>query len=74
MVIDAATNAAIGSVTVSGSPQAVAINPAGTRVYATTNEPSGVAVIDAASGRVVASIPVAGLPFGVAVNPSGTRI
>jgi YVTN family beta-propeller protein len=52
----------------------VAVNPAGTLVYVTTESGGNdVAVIDAGTNTVLTRVPVP-FPWGVAVNPAGTRV
>jgi YVTN family beta-propeller protein len=58
------------------SPEGVAVNPAGTRVYVTNppgNNPN-INVIDTSSNTVVAVISLTGFPHGLAVKPDGTRL
>jgi YVTN family beta-propeller protein len=54
-------------------PYAVAVNPAGTRVYVTNQSSNTVSVIDAATNTVTATVAVGATPQGIAFNPSGTR-
>ena len=61
------------TVTVALGASGVAVNPAGTRVYVTSNSANNVSVIDTGSNTVVATVAVGGGPQGVAVNPTGTR-
>ncbi len=69
-VIDTATNIVTANVTVTGSPQGVAVHPAGTFVYATTlgGINGTVSVIDTATNAATATVPVgpgaAGGAFG----------
>jgi YVTN family beta-propeller protein len=59
---------------VGAGPDAIAINPAGTRVYVGNQGSNSVSVIDTASNAVVATVKVDDRPLGLAVNPSGTRV
>ncbi|MBT2233275.1 beta-propeller fold lactonase family protein [Nonomuraea sp. NEAU-A123] len=54
------------------SPNHMAINPAGTRLYV-TNSTGNVSVVDTET-KGVTTIAVGRLPSGVAVNPAGTRV
>jgi YVTN family beta-propeller protein len=75
-VIDAVSNAVIGTATVGGGPTGVAVHPGGTRVYV-TNFAGGantVSVIDTASNSTVATVAVGSSPFGIASNLTGTQI
>ncbi|WP_411883674.1 autotransporter domain-containing protein [Polaromonas sp. YR568] len=71
-ILDTATNTIIGTVNTGGQLIAIAANPAGTRVYATsaTNQ---VFAIDTAAPvpGVIATLPTGSLPFGVTVSPDG---
>jgi len=69
-IVNTTTNAIIGTVNTGGQLLAMAINPAGTRVYA-TSATNVVFVIDTASQSVIASPATGGNPFGVAVSPDG---
>lgn len=70
-VIDTATNAIVATVPVPRCPAGVAVHPAGTFVYVTTDTNS-VSVIDTATNTVTATVPLAAYPIGVAVHPAGT--
>jgi YVTN family beta-propeller protein len=72
-VIDVATNAVVGSVTVGTEPADVAIVPDGTRAYVANMGGESVSVIDTATNAVAATIPVGSKPRGVAISPDGTR-
>jgi len=78
-VIDTATNTVVGSpVQVGHLPQAVAVNPAGTRVYVANSEVNNnmnhtVSVIDTETNKVVSTITVGQNPRGVVVSPDGAR-
>src|SRR5262249_2793078 len=76
-VVDADTNTLITTVpTSSVSPFdvfGVAVNPAGTLVYAANLWDYTVSVIDASSNTVVATVPVPS-PVGLSVNRQGTEV
>jgi YVTN family beta-propeller protein len=55
-------------------PQTVAVDPTGSRVYATTVVPGNLSVIDTATNTVVATVATGTSPGGIAVNPAGTRV
>jgi YVTN family beta-propeller protein len=57
-VIDTATNTVPATVSVGSSPQGVAVNPAGTRVYVANAGSNSVSVIDTATNTVVATVSV----------------
>ena len=69
LVIDTATNTVTATVPVGNVQNAVAVNPAGTRVYVTNINDSTVSVIDTASNAVITTVALPSLssPFGVAV-------
>ena len=76
-VIDTSNNTVVATVPMIGlSPEGVAVNPAGTRVYVTNpagNNPN-INVIDTSSNTVVAVISLMGFPHGLAVKPDGSRV
>ena len=74
-VIDAATNSVVATVPLPDSVTGIAVNPAGTRVYAANSLHTY--VIDTATNAVVATVTVGtgiGGYAGVAVHPAGTRV
>lgn len=73
-VLDTATNQILNTITVGAGPNAIAVNPAGTRVYVANGQPGTVSVIDTATNLVVQTVTVGSGPRGIAVNPSGTRV
>lgn len=73
-VIDTATNTVTATVTVGDFPDAVAVNPAGTRVYVTNRGDNTVSVVNTATNTAIATVPVGLDPRGVVVNPAGTRV
>jgi YVTN family beta-propeller protein len=75
-VMDAATNAGVGTVPVDQYPYALVANRSGTRVYVANYNSDTVQVIDTTLNKPVASIPVpAGSgPAAVALNPVETRL
>jgi YVTN family beta-propeller protein len=56
------------------NPENIAVNPAGTRIYAANNNNDNVSVIDATSNAVIANVSVGLGPKGIAVTPDGTKI
>lgn len=72
-ILDTATNTIIGTVNTGGQLTAIAINPAGTRVYATSST-NQVFVIDTAAPvpGVVATPATGSLPLGVTVSADGS--
>jgi YVTN family beta-propeller protein len=73
-VIDTATNTVTATINVGDFPDAVAVNPAGTRVYVTNRGDNTVSVIDTTSNTAVATVLVGADPRGVVVNPAGTKV
>src|SRR4030095_5034301 len=71
-VVDTATNAIIATVATGGQLTDIAINPAGTRVYAVSTS-NQVFVIDTATSSVVATLATGGDARGVVVSLDGTR-
>jgi large repetitive protein len=67
-VIDGASEAVEGSITVPGTPLHIAVDPATDTVYASTA--SGLTVIDAATSAVITTVPVAPGGGAVAVDPA----
>ena len=72
-IINTATNTVVANVVTGADPIGVAVNPAGTRVYALNYTSGSVSVINTANAGVVATIPVGANPVGVAFNAAGTR-
>ena len=70
-VIDTASNTVVGTVPLGNvTPRAIAINPAGSRVYvatASSTSSNSVSVIDTASNTVVGTVPVGSSSNGIAV-------
>ena len=77
-VIDTASDSVVADVTTGGvlgeAPVALAINGAGTTLYAVNRGAGTIAAIDVASRSVVATIPVGFLPGGVAISPDDTLL
>ena len=73
-VIDTATNTVVTTIGVGDFPDAVAVNPAGTRVYVTNRSDNTVSVINTSTNTVLAVVTVGTEPRGVVVNPAGTRV
>ena len=74
-VINTPTNAVVATVVLGAPLQGIAVNPAGTRVYATTFSGDRIFVIDTAIVALIAAIgQSAGTnPAGIAFNAAGTR-
>jgi YVTN family beta-propeller protein len=77
-IIDTTTNTVTGSIPVTTSigfdvMQAIAINPAGTRLYTTQVFSAMMNVIDTSTNGEIATIPGAG-SRGIAVHPSGSPV
>jgi len=73
-VVDLSTHTVTSTIGVQLEPQAIAVNPSGTRVYVCNFFSWTVSVIDATTNVVIATIPVGGGPQGIAVNPAGTFV
>lgn len=77
-VIDTATNMVVRVFSIGGALTAVAINQAGTRLYATDAWSESLIVLDpnapAGSNGVITAVYIGRELQGVAVNPSGTRV
>ena len=59
---------------VGSSPSAIAINPAGTRLYVSNGGSSTVSVINTATNIEITRVTVGWQPSGLAVSPDGTRL
>jgi YVTN family beta-propeller protein len=68
LVIDTATNAVTGSITVGQNPQGVAISADGGTVWVVNVNDGSLSVIDTATSTVTTAIPIGSSPFGVAVG------
>lgn len=73
-VIDAATDAVLGSIPVSAGPHGIAISPDGRWVYVAGDGSSLVNVIDAQTDRVAHTIEVGKGPHGVTLTPDGALL
>ncbi len=73
-VLDTATHAVTGTITVGAGPIAIAVSPDGTRVYVANNADNSLSVIDSATDDVLDTIAVGGSPSAVAVSPDGSRV
>ena len=58
----------------SGRFAGVAVNPTGTKVYATNSGEGIISIIDTATRKIIEIINVGGNPERIAVSPDGTRI
>lgn len=73
-VIDVATGQVLTSIRVEGGAFGIAVNPNGTKIYATNfNSPGIVYVIGAVGNHDITLIPVGEYPSGIAINTAGTR-
>jgi YVTN family beta-propeller protein len=72
-VIDTASLAVVKTIPVGTSPIGIAVNPAGTLVYAVNQISNSVSVIDAATNAVVGTIGLGSSPKGVSFTPDGAR-
>ena len=73
-VIDGTTRTLIATITLPHGPFSYALNPAGTRLYASMNEHNTVnqvAVIDTSANSVLATVTVGQGPTNLAVTPDG---
>lgn len=75
-IIDSASDTVTGKISVGTNLNALAINPAGTRLYAVGQGigKGQLSVIDINTKAVVSNIAMGGTPAGVAVNSAGTRV
>ena len=73
-VVDTGTNTVTGSITVGTSPQAVAVNTAGTTAYVANQGSNTVSVIRTSTSTVTATIAVGASPDAIAVSPDGATI
>ncbi|RYY38988.1 MAG: hypothetical protein EOO08_11970, partial [Chitinophagaceae bacterium] len=71
-VINAATNSIIANIPVGGA-NAIAVNPAGTKVYVSSFD-NRVYIINTASNTVVKNVLVGSAPEGIDFTPDGSRI
>ena len=63
-----------GAASPCGTAGAIAVNPAGTRVYTANCADNTVSVIDTLTRRVIATVPVGPQPTAVDVDPSGREV
>lgn len=70
-VIDTATNTVTKTISLGSNGRSIAVNPAGTKVYA--GYTSGIAVIDTATDTVTKTIPGTAPAVGIAFNSAGTK-
>jgi YVTN family beta-propeller protein len=78
-IIDTAGPRVTGTVNVAANPYSIAVNDAGTRVYAahlrdSLGAQSLISVVDSTAARVVATIALDSDPQWIALNPAGTRL
>lgn len=73
-VINTDTNSVTATIKVGNGPDAIAINPIGTKAYVANSSSDTVSVIDIASNTVTATINVGARPRGITINPTGTKV
>lgn len=80
-VVDIAARAIVSSISVAGNPTAVAVNPAGTRLFVVHDLPppappnsQGVTVINTENAGSITTIPVGQGASRIAMDPLGTRV
>jgi YVTN family beta-propeller protein len=73
-VIDTATNTVVAIVNGVNSPEGIAVNSAGTRVYVANNGDNSLSVIDTASNTIVSNVGGLSLPMGVDVTLDDTQV
>jgi YVTN family beta-propeller protein len=73
-VIDAATDAVTGSITVGNAPAGAAFSPDGTTAYVANSDDNTVSVIDVATETAINTINVGTDPGSVAVSPDGSTV
>jgi YVTN family beta-propeller protein len=69
-IIDANTNAIVGTVAVGKRPWGIALTPDGRKLYSANGPSDDVAVVDTRTLKVIGRIPVGKSPWGVAVAPA----
>src|SRR5207253_11123584 len=72
--LDLTSNTVVSSVAVSPVPVAVVLNPAETRLYVASREPSTVSILDTGSGSIIATVPLIDRPLALAVDPAAHRV
>jgi len=70
VVVDAATNAAVGAIAVERWPRGIAITPDGRQLYVASRDAGSVQVVDTTNASVVATLPTGGGSVGVAIAAS----
>ncbi|HVM74233.1 MAG TPA: ThuA domain-containing protein [Candidatus Saccharimonadales bacterium] len=73
-VLDAATNAVLGTMETAAHPQAIAVNPATRSVFAVSTRANTVTVIDGSANKVVANVTVNGGPYAIAIDSANNQI
>lgn len=75
-VIDTGTNTVTATLSVGGTPTALAISPDGSTVYVSyfTSTAGGIEEIDTATDTVAANIALGFFPYTIALSPSGTTL
>ena len=69
-VIDAGTNASVGSVEVGKRPWGIALTADGRKLFTANGPSNDVAVVDTQTLKVIGRIQVGEVPWGVAVAPA----
>ncbi len=73
-VIDTSNDTVIATINDGNYPEAVAVNPTGTKVYVANRNSGIISVIDTATNTITGTVSVGSYPIGVAVNPTGTKV
>ena len=68
------TSSTLDVIKVGSSPSALAINPAGTRLYVSNGGSNTVSVVDLTTNKEITKVTVGLQPSGLAVSPDGTRV
>ena len=68
------TTTTLDVIKVGSSPSALAINPAGTRLYVSNGGSNTVSVVDLTTNKEITKVTVGLQPSGLAVSPDGTRL
>jgi gliding motility-associated-like protein len=73
-IVNTATNAVTGTITLGSNPFGVSVTPDGSKAYITNFGSNNVSVISTATNTVSATIPVGNSPMGIVVSPDATRV
>jgi YVTN family beta-propeller protein len=66
-VIDANTNAIVGTVAVGKRPWGIALTPDGRKLYTANGVSNDVSVVDTATNKVIATVKAGDGPWGIAL-------